>query len=131
MKMMRISIALFGAALLCSAGVFAKDNNKASLDITQKLDVQGQTIKPGKYKVEWSGSGDNVQVMLIHNGQTVATIPAHVTDSPTKNAVDAYVTTAGSDGSRTLTTIYPGGQKTILNLEQNASAQHNETPGAK
>ena len=131
MKMMRISIALFGAALLCSAGAFAKDNNKASLDITEKLDVQGQTINPGKYKVEWSGTGDNVQVMLIHKGQTVATIPAHVTDSPTKNDADAYGTTKEADGSRMLTTIYPGGQRTILNLDQNASAQHSETPGAK
>ena len=130
MKMMRLAVALFGAALLVSSGALAGENNKVTLNINQKVEVQGKTLDPGKYKVEWTGNGQNAQVVFTRGSETVATVPAHVTDNAGKNNTNAYGTTKDADGTVKLTTIYLGGQKTILNLDQNTGTS-SEVAAAK
>lgn len=122
MKLSRISVAIFGAALLCVSGAFAGSTNKGSLNLTEKVNVDGKTLDAGNYKVEWNGDGPNVQVTVLRGKQTVATFPAQVTEGTTQNPDNAYGAVQGPNGSRSLTTIYIGGKHTVLQVAQNASS---------
>ena len=128
MKFLKFSVSLLAFALLGSTAVLAHDSNKATLQLYEKVNVDGKALNPGTYKVDWQGSGPNVQVSIKEGKDVVATFPAHVTEQPTKNDNDAYGSTAGPDGTRVLTTIYVGGQRTALNVApasaQKASASH-------
>ena len=108
---------LVGAAFVFSSGVLAGETNKGKLHLAEKIEVEGKTINPGEYKVEWTGSGMAVQVSLVQGKQTIATFPAHVTEEASPNKSDAYGSSAKMEGSRSLTSIYIGGKRTTLELE--------------
>jgi hypothetical protein len=123
MKMSKVSTLLLGSALLFSSAALAGvNNNKGKLTLAEKIVVAGKPLDPGNYNVEWSGSGPTVQVTLLQGKQTVATLPAHLTEEAGANPQDAYSTTAGPDGSKALTAIYPSGKRIALEFEQ-AGAQ--------
>jgi type 1 fimbria pilin len=121
MKVSRILFTLSGAALLFASAVLAADLNKGTLNVSEKVNVEGKTIDPGTYKVEWNGTGPTVQVTILHGKQTVATFPAQLTEQAAKNAVDAYGSATEADGSKQLTAIYIGGKHTVLQVDQSAS----------
>jgi hypothetical protein len=133
MKNSKLPVVLLGAALLLSSGVFAAEANKGTLQLSDKVTVEGKSLNSGKYTVEWNGTGTAVQVTIRQGKQTVATLSAHVTEQPTPNPGDAYGTIAGTDGSRTLTTFYPAHKRFALELDQNgaASQQPTATPSSK
>src|ERR1700688_1827621 len=106
MKMSKVSILLFGAALVFSAGARAGENNKGTILLADKVIVDGKPLNPGKYTVEWNGTGSTVQVSLTQGKQTVATFPAHVTEQAAPNAANAYGSATEPDGTRALTAIY-------------------------
>jgi hypothetical protein len=129
MKMSRVSIILIGAALVFSSGARAGETNKGKLHLSDTVVIEGKTVNPGVYTVQWTGSGPTVQVSLIQGKETVATFPAHVTEQPTPNPSDAYGSSAEPDGSRALTSIYIGGKRTTLELEQGEANKQSATPG--
>lgn len=118
MKLSKLSVSLLALGLLGSSAAFARESNKTTLNLSEKVTVNGTTLNPGKYTVSWEGSGSAVQVNILQGKQTVATAPAHVTEEPTTNNGNAYGSTAQPDGTRTLTTIYVGGQHTTLQFSQ-------------
>jgi hypothetical protein len=122
MKMSRVSIMLFGSALLFSSAALAGENNKGKLQLTDKVVVDGKPIERGNYRVEWDGSGPAVQVKLLQGNQTVATVSARLTEQAGRNTQDAYATTIEPDGSRALTAIYPGGKRLALEFDQSAAS---------
>jgi hypothetical protein len=122
MKMSRVSILLFGSALLFSSAALAGENNKGKLHLADKVVVDGKAIEPGDYAVEWDGSGPAVQVKLLQGKQTVATLSAHLTEQTDRNAQNAYSTAAEPDGSRELTAIYPGGKRVALEFDHASTA---------
>ena len=121
MKMSRISILLFGSALLFSSAALAGQNNRGKLALTDTVVVDGKQIEPGDYKVEWDGSGSAVQVKILQGKETVATLSAHLTEQPNRNPQDAYSTAAEPDGSRALTAIYPSGKRLSLEFDHKAA----------
>jgi hypothetical protein len=123
MKMLKVAVLLFGAALLFSSGALAGETNKGTLQLTDKVVVEGKPLNSGRYTVEWDGSGPAVQVTLLQGKQTVATFPARLTEQAAPNSQNAYGTIAEPDGSRSLTAIYPGGKRFALQLDQNAASQ--------
>ncbi|MGC2767209.1 MAG: hypothetical protein WB607_16995 [Candidatus Acidiferrum sp.] len=131
MKISRMLGTLSGAALLLASTVLAADLNKGTLNVSEKVNVEGKTIDPGTYKVEWNGTGPTVQVTILHGKQTVATFPAQLTEQANKNAVDAYGSATEADGSKQLTAIYIGGKHTVLQLEPSAASQQSSTQNAK
>jgi hypothetical protein len=132
MKTWRIATALFGAALMCGSAALAGDANKASITTQEKLTVEGKTLNPGHYRVEWDGSGPNVQVKLIQGKDTVATFAAHVEQQQNKNVANAYSSEKSADGSRELTAIYVGGKRDVLQLQTSAANQQQQSnSGAK
>jgi hypothetical protein len=126
MKLSKLSIYLVGAALLLSSSAFAKEKTKGTLNISDPVTLEGKTINPGQYTVEWSGTGPTVQVTFYQGKQVVATFSAHLTDKANRNARNAYGTTAEADGSKSLTAIYLSGNKSFLEVEQQQAGR--QTP---
>lgn len=131
MKLSKLALAFFGSALLFSSAVLAGDANKGSLQLYDKVNVEGKLLNPGHYTVTWEGAGPDVQVTVLEGKRTVATFPAHLTEQATKNTEDAYGSAAGTDGSRSLTAIYPNGKRFSLEIGQTAASQPSSTPAAK
>jgi hypothetical protein len=133
MKTWRLSVALFGATVLCGSAVLAGEVSKVNLTTDQPLNVEGKTLNPGNYKAEWEGAGPNVQVKLKQGKNTVATFPAHLQEQNTKNTADAYGTMPGPNGTRELSAIYVGGKRDVLQLQTNAPNQQQQSsnPRAK
>jgi hypothetical protein len=83
MKLARYMALLSTLALLFPLSAFARDKNEHSVRIPDPVEVGHTQLKPGDYKVDWQGTGPNVQVKFLQYGKTVATAPAtlHVNDS--------------------------------------------------
>ena len=131
MKLSKLALAFFGSALLFSSAVLAGDSNKGSLQLYEKTNVEGKSLNPGHYTITWEGSGADVQVTVLQGKQVVATFPAHVTEQTTKNTEDAYGSAAGTDGSRSLTAIYPNGKRFSLEIGQTSASQPSNAPASK
>ena len=131
MKLNKLAVSLLALGLLGSSAAFARESNKTTLNLYEKVTVNGKALNPGKYTVDWEGTGPSVQVNILQGKQTVATVPAHVTEQPTANNANAYGSSAQPDGTRTLTTIYIGGQRTALELDQPQAGQSSNTSAAK
>jgi hypothetical protein len=131
MKLSKLSLAFFGSALLLSSAALAGDSNKASIQLYEKVNVEGKALNPGKYTISWDGSGPNVQVTVTQGKQTVATFAAHVTEQNTRNPEDAYASNADTNGSRSLTAIYPNGKRFSLELDAKSASQASTSPSSK
>jgi len=122
MKLSRIAVAFFGLALFFSVSAFAGDENKGTLRLQEKVTVAGTALNPGDYRVEWSGSGPDVQVKLIKGHDTVATFPAKVAEQKVPVTANGY----GQDAdSNALTAIYFGGKHYSLQVPPTAAQQSN------
>jgi hypothetical protein len=131
MKLSKLSLAFFGSALLLSSAAFAGDSNKASIQLYEKVSVEGKELNPGKYTISWDGSGPNVQVTVTQGKQTVATFAAHLTEQAARNTEDAYGSSADTNGSRSLTAIYPNGKRFSLELDAKSASQPSTSPSSK
>jgi len=120
--MSKVLTIFFGAALVLSSSAFAREANKSNLHLNEKVTVQGKSLNSGDYKVEWSGSGPDVQVTILQGKETVATLSGRLADQATTNPDTAYGTRDGSDGTPSLTAIYPAHKKLALEFEQSAEA---------
>lgn len=131
MKMSGVLTLFCGAALLFASVAVARESNKSSVQLDDKVVVEGKTLDSGHYTVEWNGNGPAVQVTLLQGKDTIATFPAHVIEQASANFEDAYGTAAESNGSLELTTIYPGGKHFVLQVDRNTSNQQSNTSPSK
>ena len=76
MKHLRYLALLSIFAMLSSFGAFARNKNQQSVDIPDTVQVGGTQLKPGNYKMEWQGTGPDIQVTFLRDGKTVVTVPA-------------------------------------------------------
>ncbi len=121
MKTSRIVTTLFGASLLFAVGAFAQE--KGTLNLTDKINVQGTELKAGRYNVEWTGSGPTVQVNIRQGKNNVVTVPATLVTKEAANLGGGYGARKEADGSRSLFAIYPAGKKYELEIaDKQASA---------
>src|SRR5208282_3547096 len=118
MKSLKVALMLSGAALVFSSAALAGENNKVTLQLTEQVNVEGKSLNPGSYKVEWNGSGPTVQVTISQGKQTVTTFSAHLAEQAAPNPSNAVGSETEPDGSKTLTAIYIGGKKSSLQLDQ-------------
>ena len=63
-------------ALLFPTVTLARHSNQHDVNLTDPVQVGHAHLKAGEYKVEWNGSGPNVQVSFLQHGRPVATVPA-------------------------------------------------------
>jgi len=115
MKFATVSKSLvMGLALLLASIAFA--GTKASLQLNNPVSVNGTTLKAGDYKVQWEGTGPNVELSIIQGKNVVAKVPAHVVDLPVASPNDAAVTQANGTGPNSLTALRFQGKKFALDL---------------
>lgn len=104
--------AVLGLALLLASGAFAA--TKGSLQLSSPTSVNGVKLKPGEYKVQWEGSGPNVELSIIQGKNVLAKVPARVVDLSNASSSNAAVTTKNDDGTRTLSGVRFEGKKFAL-----------------
>jgi hypothetical protein len=109
---------LMGTALLLATSAFA--GTKADLQLHNPTTVNGTTLKPGDYKLEWEGTG-NVQVSIMKGKNVVAKVPARVVDLPSPAVNTAAMTSPNSDGTVALAGARFQGKTFALELSDTAS----------
>lgn len=111
---------LLGASLFFATAAFAGE--KASVKVYEDVKLNGKTLAPGKYDVEWTGTGDNVQLNVRQGKETIVTAPAKISATKTAPASTGYSTRAEADGSKSLTSVFVAGKKYTLEFGQEVAA---------
>jgi len=114
---------ILGLALLLSSSAFAA--SKANLELSNAVVVNGTTLKPGEYKVQWEGAGPNVEISFVQGKTVVAKAPAHVVEMKTPAANDAAVTRKNDTGPNSLSGLRFQGKTLSLELDQSSEAMQN------
>jgi hypothetical protein len=113
---------VLGVALLLASTAFAA--TKGSLQLTDPVTVNGTTLKPGDYKLEWEGSGPNVELSILRGKTVLAKVSAHVVELQTPASNNAAVVRREDSGQKSLTGVRFQGKKTALEIsEASASMQ--------
>jgi hypothetical protein len=111
---------MMGAALLLASSAFAA--TKATLTLDNPTTVNGTQLKPGDYKLEWDGTGPNVEVSIVKGKTVVAKVAAKVVDLTSASANSAAVITKNGDGTATLAGARFEGKKYGLDLSDSTTA---------
>jgi hypothetical protein len=123
MKFATVSKGLvLGLALLLASSAFAA--TKASLTLQSPATINGTTLKPGDYKLQWDGSGPNVEVSIIQGKSVLAKVQAKVGDLNVPAQNNAAVVKRNDNGTSTLAGARFEGKKFALELgDSNDSMQ--------
>jgi hypothetical protein len=115
------SLALsFALAMLLPVMVYAKDKgNQANVNVPDTVQVGSSVLQPGTYKVEWSGTGANVQVNFLRHNKTVATAKGKLVESKEASPYTDVVTEAGPNNRKQLVEIDFSKSKQALKLASN------------
>jgi hypothetical protein len=105
---------LMGSALFLACSAFAA--NKASMQVQSAVSINGATLKPGDYTVEWNGSGSNVELSITQGKKVLAKVAARVVDLETASNSNATVIRRNDDGTNSLTGVRFGGKKFALEV---------------
>lgn len=105
---------VLGLGLLLASSAFAE--TKANLHLNNPTVINGTTLKPGDYKLQWEGNGPDVEVSVMQGKNVLAKAPAKVVDlqSPAQNS--AAVVTRNNDGTSALSGARFEGKKYALQL---------------
>jgi hypothetical protein len=119
---------LRGLALLLAASVFAANNNKGSMQVTDSVTVNGKQLPAGEYTVKWDGAGPNVELNILQGKNVVATVPARMVDLEQSSNRDSVITNVNSDGRKSLNEIRFSGKKYAFAINaESAKAESNGT----
>jgi hypothetical protein len=107
---------VLGLALVLASSAFAA--TKANLQLSNPVTVNGTTLQPGEYKLQWEGNGPNVELSILQGKNVMAKTQAHVVDLQMPAANNAAVTrTSGSgSGPSSLAGVRFEGKKLALEL---------------
>ena len=126
MKFATVSKSLvLGLALLLASSAFAA--TKGSLQLINPVTVNGTTLKPGDYKVEWEGAGPNEELSILRGKNVVTKVAARVIELQTPAGNDAAVTRENGSGPNTLTGVRFQGKKTALELGEATMSMQGST----
>jgi hypothetical protein len=118
MKQIKYTALLSMVALLSTVSALARDKNQHSVEISDSVQVGTTQLKPGNYKLEWQGTGPEVQVNFVRDGKTIATAPGTLKTNDPHVTQDDIVTDTTSANTQTLKEIDFGHNKESLVFEQ-------------
>ncbi len=119
MKFATVSKSLvMGLALLLASSAFAA--TKANLVLNNPTTVNGTKLKAGEYKLEWDGSGPNVEVSVIQGKKVLAKVPAKLVDLSAPAQNDAAVVKSNGDGTTNLAGARFQGKKFAIDLGESS-----------
>jgi len=117
MKFATVSKSLImGLALLLASSAFAA--TKADLTLQSPVTVNGTTLKPGDYKLQWDGAGPNVEVSIMQGKTVIAKVPAKLVDLTAPAVNTAAVIRKNADGTGTLDSARFQGKKFALEINE-------------
>ena len=120
MKFATVSKSLvLGLALLLASSAFA--GTRGSLQLYNPVTVNGTTLKPGDYKLQWEGNGPSVELSIMQGKNVIAKVPAHVIELQTPSANDAAVVKEDGAGTSSLAGIRFQGKKFALDLTESGN----------
>jgi hypothetical protein len=111
---------LLAAVILVATSGFAAD--KASLNLLDPTTVGGKHLPVGSYKLQWEGTGEQVELKIYQGKNVIATTPAHVVALERPVPSNAVGTARNADGSTSLTRIDFAGKKYALEITGASSA---------
>jgi hypothetical protein len=115
MKFATVSKSLMmGLALLLASSAFAA--TKAELTLRNPTTVNGTKLKAGDYKLQWDGSGPNVEVSILQGKTVVAKVPAKLVDLQAPAQYNAALLKSNEDGTSALAGARFEGKKFGLDL---------------
>jgi hypothetical protein len=116
----RMKKSLFlGLALLLATSAFAA--NKGSLSVQQPVSVNGTKLAAGEYKVQWEGTGPNVELNITQGKKVIAKVPARIVSLQEPSPADAAVVKNNGDGSRSLSEVRLSGKKFSFAVDEEAA----------
>jgi|CZKK01.1.fsa_nt_gi hypothetical protein len=118
MKSIKYAALLSMLAVLCSVSALARDKNQHSVEIPNAVQVGGKQLEPGSYKVDWQGTGPEIQVNFVRDGKTIATVPGTLKTNDAQVTQDEIITDTTSTNVQTLTEIDFRRTKEALVFEQ-------------
>jgi len=129
MKLAKISHGLLlGLTLLLAASASAA--SKGSVSLNDDVTVSGMRLAKGNYRIEWQGTGPEVDLTFIKSGKVVTTVPARLLELNRKGEYQGYGTRKQDDGSISLTDIYFSGQKYRLAIGPESPATQSTKAGS-
>jgi lipopolysaccharide export system protein LptA len=120
---------LVGSIILMAVSAVAAMASQ-SLTLNQPVQVNGKQLSAGSYKLNWNGSGPDVQVQIMQGKHLVATAPAKIVEAKPKSNGDAAVIET-SGGGRSLVEARFGGKnyKLVFGSETAQTAQPARSAG--
>ena len=115
-RLSTISILFAGSLLLCGTA-FAAKTNKKTMHLYEKDKLEGTVLNPGNYRVEWTGTGPNVELNIVQGRDTVATVPARVVIENASYEHDGYVLKPAKNGGESIEEIFFSGAKYDLKIQ--------------
>lgn len=109
---------ILGLAVLLASSAFAA--SKASLNLQNATTVNGTKLKAGDYKLEWDGTGPNVELSIRQGKNVIAKVPAKIVDLNTAASNDAAVVKMNGDGTSTLSGARFQGKKYALEIGESS-----------
>jgi hypothetical protein len=92
MKISKYSIAVAAVLLLLPFGAFARSKDSGSLSLSNPTKLGSTELKPGTYKVQWTGTADNTSVNVLQQNKTVATSQAKLVELPKPSSQNSVQT---------------------------------------
>ena len=92
-------------AVLAAMPIASMAATKKSLNITEPVAVGDVVLQPGDYKVEWEGSGPNVQVSFVEGKKTLVTAPATLQNRATGYDQAIELKEGSNGGAKSLTEV--------------------------
>lgn len=111
---------LLMALVLFGMSAFAA--NKGSFELQHPTNVAGKQLATGSYTVQWDGSGDQVNLKIYQGKKEMASTSAQVVKIERPASYDQTVTTAGDNGSTSLSEIRFRGKTFALRLSGEGSS---------
>ena len=118
MKPIKYAALVSMLALLSTVSALARDKNQHSVELSDSVQVGNAQLKPGSYKVEWQGTGPEIQVNFIRAGTTIATVPGILKTNDVQVVQDEIVTEETSANTKTLKEIDFSRDKEALIFDQ-------------
>ena len=104
--------ALVLIAVVLTTGLALAANLQVNLNNPSQLN--GTTISPGSYKLNYNTTGNTAQVNVIQGKKTVATATGEVVQIQTAPQHDSIISKMNPDGTRSMYEIQFAGKKQVI-----------------
>jgi hypothetical protein len=113
---------VLGLAVLLASSAFA--SNKATLQVREPFEVNGQQLAAGEYQLRWDGTGSNVEVSFMQGKKEVAKTSGKVVNLDKAYDYDSAVIDHAS-GKAAVSEVRFAGKKFALAIGNTEKAEMN------